>query len=510
MENELILGLYTDVVDIRRKVFVELAKTVLKNDVYNMELMKEEIFKIPYKIISKKDPTYRCCVHKERAVVAERVRLTLGLPLWEGIQSGHPFVGVESVLKPHKVIEKPIVNVISEACEKCPPKKYEVTNECRKCLAHPCSVVCPVGAVTFPHKTADINQEKCIKCGRCLQACPYNAIIKLERPCASVCGVDAIESDETGRAIINKDKCVRCGQCIIGCTFGAIADKSEFVQMLIALKEKRKLVAIIAPSFVGQFGPNVSPGRIVHALSELGFKDILEVAYGADVATMQEAAEWYHKIYEEGKPFLGTSCCPAWVDMAKNNFPEAAEHISDSYTPMVATAKLVKETDKDALIAFIGPCIAKKAEALRPEVSPYVDFVITFEELAAIFVAMDIDLSEIKEEISINHASGSGRGYPKSGGVANALKTNILHDHPDAEVKIATAVLLKECKKTLLLVQNKKIDANLLEGMACFNGCVGGPGIINPIRRTSAEVEKFIKDAECFPAYENKLLKDGE
>lgn len=509
MNPDLNRGLFTDVVDIRRKVFVETAKTILRNDHKNLPKMKENVAKIPYKIINKSDPTYRCCVHKERAIVTERVRLALGLPLWEGALAGPVYTGVDYVLKPEKINDFFIVKVIPEACEKCPTKAYIVTNNCRKCLAHPCSVVCPVKAISFNTTQAVIDQQKCIKCGRCEQACPYNAIVHYDRPCAAACGVNAIGSDETNRAKIDYGKCVRCGMCIVACPFGAIADKSEFVQMLIAIKEKKKMAAIIAPSFVGQFGPHAHPEEIIAAVKSIGFDEIMEVAYGADVATNLEAKEWYQKIVQEKHPFLGTSCCTAWVDMAKGEFPEFAKNISHSHTPMVETAKFIKAKNPDALVTFIGPCTAKKAEILRAEVSPYVDFVITFEELASIFVAMDIDLASASDKVSLgNYASGSGRHYATSGGVAEALKLNILHDHPEAVVKIQKADSLADCRKMILLAKAGKLDANLIEGMACPGGCVGGAGIIAPIRRTSIEIDKFSKTAVFYPAYENKKIQE--
>lgn len=508
-ELDLTRGLFTDVVDIRRKVFVEVAKALLDNPHDDLAKMKEETAKIPYRIIKRDDPNYRCCVHKERAILVQRVRFALGLSLWEGGLSGPVYSGIDDVLKPEKIQNPKIIRVIPEACEKCPTKEYKVTNNCRKCIAHPCSVVCPVDAISFTDTQAVIDKNKCIKCGRCEKACPYNAVTHYDRPCAAACGVDAIESSDKGTAKINYDKCVKCGMCIVACPFGAIADKSEFVQMLIAIKEDISMYAIIAPSFVGQFGPLVSAGAILKATEQIGFKGIMEVAYGADVATELESEEWYHKIYEEKQEFLGTSCCPAWVDMAKNNFPELQEYISDSYTPMVATAKFIKEKDPKAQVTFIGPCTAKKSESLREEVHPYIDYVITFEELASIFVAMDIDLADLEESLDLNHASGSGRNYAVSGGVANALKEQLSKNHPDAEVKIEKADSLSNCKKMLLLAKAKKLDANLLEGMACPSGCVGGAGIIAPIRRTATAVNKFAKDSKYYLASENPILHKG-
>ena len=508
MIDNIVRGLYTDVIDIRRKVYADVARTILNNDHYDYQIMKMAVSRIPYQIISKADPTYRCCVYKERAIVTQRIRLALGLSIWEGALSGPVYVGIENVLKPVKNKSPEIIKVIPEACEKCPVKAYKVTDNCRNCMAHPCSVVCPVDAVYFNDSSAVIDQDKCIKCGRCQTACPYRAITNYDRPCAAACGVDAIESDDVGRAKINYDKCVNCGMCLVSCPFGAIGEKSEFAQILIAIKEKKAMYAIVAPSFAGQFGPLVTPGKIITAIEKIGFKDVKEVAYGADAATLLESREWHHKIYEEKQAFLGTSCCTAWVDMAKMLFPGQAQNISESFTPMVETAKYIKNRHPGALITFIGPCTAKKAESLRKEVSPFVDFVMTFEELASIFVALDIDLAAIKKETAIKDASGSGRNYAVSGGVAEALKEAVNHFYPGDRVKIAKRDSLKECRKMMALAKAGKLDANLLEGMACPNGCVGGAGILAPMRKTIGEVGKFAEAADFYPAHENPDLSE--
>lgn len=506
MIKEINRGLYTDVVDIRRKVFAETARVILENDITDLSSIKDGVSKIPHKIISRQDPSYRCCVYRERAIVSERVRLTFGLPLWEDEQGDPSWSDIEQVLTSRKIDDENIVTVIPEACEKCPTKAYFVTNNCKKCLAHPCSLVCPVDAIYFTENQANVDQEKCIKCGRCKEACPYEAIILYDRPCAAACGVDAIESDETGRAVINHENCVKCGMCIVACPFGAIADKSEIVQMLIAMKEKRRVYAIIAPSFVGQFGPRVSPEKIIAAVKQIGFIDIMEVAYGADVATLKESKEWIEKVVVEKQPFLGTSCCPAWVEMAKKKFPQYSHMISDSFTPMVETARAIRQHDPDAVITFIGPCTAKKSEILRDEVFDFVNFVITFEELAAIFVALDIDLAEIKTNTYLDDASGSGRHYAVSGGVAEALRLAIEEEAPDASVRIAKADTLVECEKMLKLVGAGRVDANLIEGMACPGGCIGGAGILSPARRTKNDVAKYAKESEFYEAHLNQKV----
>ena len=183
--------------------------------------------------------------------------------------------------------------MIPFACNACETTCYEVTDNCQGCLAHPCSSVCPVKAISIVDGRSTIDKEKCLKCGRCADTCPYHAIIKRERPCAAACGVGAIESDELGRAKINYDKCVSCGQCLVSCPFAAIADKSQILQLILALKSDEEVIAEIAPAFVGQFGPLATPAKVKAALLEIGFSDVYEVANGADDVSVSEAEEFF-------------------------------------------------------------------------------------------------------------------------------------------------------------------------------------------------------------------------
>ncbi len=336
-------------------------------------------------------------------------------------------------------------------------------------------------AVSIVDDKAQID-EKCIHCGRCQKACPYEAIVRFDRPCAAACGVDAIESREDGRAVINLDRCVLCGMCVVDCPFGAIADKSEIFQMLLALKAGKRLYANIAPSFVGQFGLLVSPEQIFKGLEKLGFKGVVEVALGADIASLDEVKVLIDKVPHE-QPFMGTSCCPSWTMVAKKYFEELYQYISPSHTPMVMTARYVKERDPDAKIVFIGPCISKKLEALNEEVRQYVDYVITFEELAGVFVAAGIELTELSKDVKIDYASYGGREFAVSGGVAEAIKRNLELWYPEREIKVMKADSLSECSKVLTLAKAGKLDGHLIEGMACPGGCIGGYSTLLPTKK---------------------------
>lgn len=492
--------IYQSVVDIRRKVFAEVARIAY----YDLDV--SELEDSSYRIVPGEMPKYREDIFRERAIADERIRLAMGMDareisVYKKLTDGFDKVDIDT-----NAYEKPLINVIKFACEACPTKAHVVTDNCRKCMAHPCTNVCPVNAVSIGRKRAVIDKEKCINCGRCKEACPYNAIVKYERPCAEVCGVDCIGSDEYGRAEINQEQCVACGRCIANCPFGAISDKTQIYQLIKAIKAGKKIYGAIAPSFVGQFGANSSPAQIIEAIKQLGFTDVVEVSIGADVTTMNEAKEYIHRVPND-IPFMGTSCCFSWALMVKNKFPDLYEQISDSGSPMRYTAEYIHSIDPEAIICFIGPCTSKKLEAIDTKVKSQVDFVITFEELMGMFVAKSIEPSEIVIENDLKNASALGRGYPIAGGVAEAVKQVALQLEPDREINVVGANTLQECIKMVKIAKAGKYDGYLLEGMACPGGCIAGVGTIASVTRVKKDVEKFMKDSEFFSPLEKEKDK---
>lgn len=494
--------IYSDIINIRRKVFEAIAKIAFEDGEPGEEIAKSIIKIVPGEVAN-----YRDSVFKERAIVGERLRLGLGLDARKASELGRLAEGIEKVNVGERFYQKPLVNVITFACEACPTKTLEVTSNCRKCIAHPCMNVCPVKAISMGKKQAEIDQSKCIKCGKCKDACPYSAIIKYDRPCAVACGVKAIESDDLGRAKINQDKCVSCGNCITNCPFGAIADKSEIFQLIKAIKRGENHVAIVAPSFIAQFGPLATPQQIFKGIRELGFSDVMEVGLGADIETLKEAKEFLEEVPEK-IPFLGTSCCPSWSMMVDKVFPELKANISSSATPMIATAKYIKNKNKDARVTFIGPCISKKLEAMQDDVKDYVDFVITFEELMGMFIAKGIDVAEIEADREIEDSSSLGRGFAESGGVAGAVLGVIKEKYPDREVLYEKANGLHECVAMLRQAKAGKKNGYLLEGMACPGGCIGGPGTLAPLLKAKKALNEFMSQASSKSPTENPKLKD--
>lgn len=494
--------IYSDILNIRRKVFATIASIA-----YNHEDVSQAMAEAIVKIIPGEVANYRDSVFKERAIVGERLRLGLGLDARNASELGRLTDGIEKVNIAERFFESPLVNVISFACEACPTKTFEVTNHCRKCIAHPCMNVCPVNAISMDKKQAVIDQNKCIKCGKCQAACPYSAIIKYDRPCAVACGVNAIESDELGRAKINEERCVSCGQCISACPFGAIADKSEIYQLIKSIQAGKKHLAIVAPAFISQFGPIVSPQQILQGIKALGFSDVMEVGLGADIETLKEAKEYLAEVPDK-KPYLGTSCCPSWAMMVDKLFPDLKDNISSSATPMIATAKHIKQEDDEALVTFIGPCTSKKLEALQEDVRDYVDFVITFEELMGMFVAKGVELSELEADEIIMDASSLGRGFAESGGVAGAVANVIKQLAPGREVLTEKANGLHECVTMLRLAKVGKKDGYLLEGMACPGGCIGGAGTLAPVSKAQKALQAFKKESLYASPIDNPKIQD--
>lgn len=496
-------GLETPVSQLRKQVFVEVAKVA-----YESENVNNDIEAIPYKVTPGDVPRFRESIYRERAIAAERVRLAMGMSLRPEDKPVHITDGVEESVISQKYYEPPLMQVIPSACNACEDNRYIVTNQCQGCIAHPCMEVCPKDAISRENGVAVIDQEKCIRCGKCRNTCPYQAIIKKERPCALACGVKAIEDDDQGRAKINPEICVSCGMCMVSCPFGAIADKSQIFQLIRCMKEGGEVIAEIAPAFVGQFGADATPRNVKAALLQLGFSEVYEVALGADIGAVSEAHHYAYHVVNGELPFLLTSCCPSWSMLAKKQFPDMIESVSSELTPMVATARSIKKKHPQAKVVFIGPCAAKKLEAMRTTVRSDVDFVITFEELNAMFDARGIDPQNTPGDSSMHDATGVGRGYAVAGGVAKAIEDCIHEYYPEVELKVEHVEGLAECRKVLMQAKAGKKNGYLIEGMACPGGCVAGAGTIIPVTKAKVEVDKIVHSStKHMPAKELRRIE---
>ena len=455
----------TKVQHLKYKVLREVARQAWNDTLF------ENILDIPKTLVPGNEPTMRCCVYKERAILAERVKIAMG----------------GDKLNPN------VIEVIDIACDECPVGGYEVTNACRGCLAHRCEDVCKKGAITFDNNhVAHIDKSKCVECGACAKVCPYTAIVSRKRPCQSACKIKAISMNEHKAAEINNDKCTACGACVYQCPFGAIMDKSYMVNVIDIIKKseenkKYKVYAVVAPSISSQF-TYAKLGQVISGLKELGFYTVVEAALGADMVAMAESKE----LAEKG--FLTSSCCPAFVSYVKSAFPQLAEHISHNLSPMAALAKYIKETDEGAKVVFIGPCTAKKAEAQLESVKPYVDSVLTFEELQALFDSKDIDITTLSEDV-LDNASYFGRIFARSGGLSDAVAQAMKEQNIEFDLKPAVCDGIEACKLALLKKSKNVLDANFIEGMACVGGCIGGAGCLTHGEKNKSEVDKYGREA---------------
>ena len=431
----------------------------------------DHLMEIPKIIVAGETPTMRCCVYKERAIVQERVKIAMG-----GDRTN-----------PN------VIEVIDIACDECPAAGYVVTESCRGCLAHRCEDVCKRGAITFDsNHVAHIDKSKCVECGMCAKVCSYGAIVSKTRPCMRACKVKAITQAPSGAAKIENDKCISCGACVYQCPFGAIMDKSYVLNVIDMIKKsenntKYKVYAIVAPSISGQFA-YAKLGQVVTGIKKLGFHTVVEAALGADMVAAEESRE----LAEKG--FLTSSCCPAFVQYVKTAFPQLLPFVSHNPSPMARLSKYIKETEPDAKVVFIGPCTAKKKESQLDEVKPYVDEVITFEELQALIDSKDIDIVSLEEDV-LENASYFGRIFARSGGLSDAVNQALAEQNIDFEVKPVVCDGIEACKMALLKKSKNVLDANFIEGMACLGGCIGGAGCLTHGEKNKAEVDKYGREA---------------
>ena len=182
------------------------------------------------------------------------------------------------------------------------------------------------------------------------------------------------------------------------------------------------------------------------------------------------------------------------MSYVKSAFPQLAEHISHNLSPMAALAKYIKETSEGAKVVFIGPCTAKKAEAQLESVRPYVDSVLTFEELQALFDSKDIDITTLEEDV-LDNASYYGRIFARSGGLSDAVAQAMKEQNIEFDLKPAVCDGIEACKLALLKKSKNVLDANFIEGMACVGGCIGGAGCLTHGEKNKSEVDKYGREA---------------
>lgn len=445
-----------------------LKQLVIKKDADDLENAYTDI---PKKIVPGPKSDMRCCIYKERAVLAERVRMAMG-----------------GDRKNPNIIE-----AIAEACDECPAGGVFVTDACRGCIAHRCVENCAFDAIHIEGKRARIDADKCKECGKCVASCSYGAIIKVERPCVRSCKADAVKIREEDKIVeIDNDKCTMCGACVYQCPWGALVDKSYLLDVIDLLNgsegnAKYPTYAIIAPAIVSQF-KYAKIEQIVAGIRKLGFHQVVEAALGADITLYREA----HEFAEKKK--MTTSCCPSFVMYIEKHYPKLLPFVSHSPSPMIETANLIKASHPDARIVFIGPCTSKKYEVRRPETGGAVDYALTFEELQAFLDARGIECSELQGE-SLDNASFYGRIFARSGGIAKGIVDVAKEFGIEEEIRPLALSGLAECKVGLLKFMLGRLEENFMEGMACEGGCINGAGCLHHGPKNAVEVDKYGKEA---------------
>ena len=456
-----------NVIKIKHDVLFEVAKLAFAGE------LEEQRDHLPLKLIPGPTPQFRCCIYKEREIIRQRIRLA------EGKAPGPEDDGN-------------IIQVISSACEDCPISSYTVTENCQNCLGKACINACKFGAIEPGHYRSHIDASKCKECGQCAKACPYNAIAHLKRPCKFSCPVDAITYDEHGISIIDKNKCIRCGKCIHSCPFGAIASKTFIVPVINALREGKHIYAMAAPATEGQFGAAITMESWRKAMKELGFVDFYDVGLGGDMTAAYEAEEWA-EAYKEGQKKV-TSCCPAFVNMVRLHYPQLADNISTTVSPMCAISRMIKAQDPEAITVFIGPCLAKKSEVVDQQIEGNADYVLTYSEIRAIMKAKDVELEACPNDNQT--ASTFGKRFANSGGVTAAVLESLKESDNCIDAKVCRANGSQECKKALLLMKVGRLPEDFIEGMACDGGCVGGPSSFNDQMASKKNRDALISQAD--------------
>jgi len=408
----------------------------------------------------------RCCIHKARAIIKYRIMALLGFNVADETDELESLYSYALRALAGTDRGEGVLTVVGEACTSCVKSNYVVSNLCRGCLASNCMVSCPKNAVIMENGQAKIDSLKCVGCGLCKEACPYHAIIYVPIPCEESCPVKAISQNSEGIEQIDYDNGIHCGRCMMACPFGAIMYKSHLISILHQMmKVDKPVVAMLAPAVCGQF--RASYGQMVTALGKLGFADIFEVAQGAELTARHEAEELGH-VLATGQQFMATSCCPAWVELTEKHLTQLNPFVSETWTPMRYTAGLVRDKYPDAVVVFIGPCVAKQAEALK---YPGVDYVMTFEELGSLMIARGIDLQVF--EVEEQGAVIPERQFAASSGVLNSVAAY----YSGEQIKpLVISGLHKKNMAVLRRLATGKHDWNMIEVMACEGGCLSGPG----------------------------------
>lgn len=466
-----------NVVEIRREILYRLAKMIVEDNI------EEKIDRLPLEMYPRGAKHTRCCIHKARAVTKYKAMAVLGYNIDDEKDELDPLsLYAKEAKQRQKKASEVMLTVVDEACSSCVKSSYIVTNLCRSCIAHPCTYACHKQAITKTEDSqAHIDPTKCISCGMCMEACPFHAIIFQPVPCEQACPVGAISKDENGVEHIDPTKCIYCGKCMVACPFGAIFEKSFMIDVFKEIRQKKNVIAMVAPSLGGQFKEDYK--KVLTAIKMLGFSNVVEVAKGANETTKNEAHELGERL-EKGDKFMTTSCCPAWINLVNKHIPQLKPFVSTTLSPMAYTAKYVKETFKDAVTVFISPCVGKRSECFRND---DVDYVISYEELEALFKAKEINIAELEDTELDSTILGHGRGFAMVSGVVDSVKKTVA-DPSKIEDIVIDGISKQTIRQLKQYAMKGECEGNFIEVMSCNGGCVNGCDTINNPKAAARQI----------------------
>ena len=286
-----------------------------------------------------------------------------------------------------------------------------------------------------------------------------------------------------------------------------VSKDAAAVLRALAEHQGRPAFVLVAPAFYGQFSDGVMPGMLRSAFHKMGFDGFLEVAVFADILTLREALEFDRHIHTKEDYILTSCCCPMWIAMIKKVYAQLIPHVPAAVSPMVACGRTIKRIHPGAITVFIGPCMAKKAEAREADVCDSTDFVLTFQEIQDVFDYAGINPADLEED-DRDHSSKAGRIYAGTGGVSEAVRATVERINPGKPISIKTrhADGVPACKQMLNDILEGKGGANFFEGMGCVGGCVGGPKALIPREKGRENVVRYGAEASYATPIDNPYV----
>lgn len=385
---------------------------------------------------------------------------------------------IEKIMNNNFIDKKDAVEVISSLCGVDVPESENYIYDLKKAIT--------------THKVRENIIKKISNCSKdCISESGKSK-------CQSLCPFDAILNNPINNGqYIDYELCQNCGVCVETCESNTFVDSIEFIPIMDLLKNNQKVIAVVAPAIAGQFGDNVTLDKLRESFVRIGFVDMIEVAFAADILTIKEAVEFNHHVKDSNDLMITSCCCPMWVGMLRKVYSNLVKDVSPSVSPMIAAGRIIKSLNPDTKVVFVGPCIAKKAEAKEKDLIGAIDYVLTFQEIKSIFDAFKIIPSNMPELPSIEYASRCGRLYARTGGVSEAISETISELYPE-KYKLFKAVQANgvlECKQMLNKAEKGDLNATFIEGMGCIGGCVGGPKILVSKELGKKAVEKVAYDS---------------